>query len=65
MTAQENTVFSFDSDNTWMDTEDFNQSFVDEEQEILFIHFSKLGNKLAREVLAWRNHPEIRRWMYN
>ncbi|NRB51099.1 MAG: UDP-4-amino-4,6-dideoxy-N-acetyl-beta-L-altrosamine N-acetyltransferase [Saprospiraceae bacterium] len=65
MTGQENNLFSFDTEETWMNTADFHQSFVDEEQEILFIHFSKLGNKLAREVLAWRNHPEVRRWMYN
>lgn len=65
MTGQENNIFRFETDDSWMGTEDFHQSFVDEEQEILFIHFSKLDNKLAREVLAWRNHPEIRRWMYN
>ncbi|MBX2874891.1 MAG: UDP-4-amino-4,6-dideoxy-N-acetyl-beta-L-altrosamine N-acetyltransferase [Saprospiraceae bacterium] len=65
MTGQQNTILSFDASNAWMEPDDFHQSFVDEEQEILFIHFSKLDKKLAREVLAWRNHPEIRRWMYN
>lgn len=65
MTAQEDTIFDFDSSPGCMGPNDFHQSFVDEEQEILFIHFSKLDKQLAREVLAWRNHPEIRKWMYN
>lgn len=65
MTGHENTTLGFEADNVWMRQEDFHQSFVDEEQEILFIHFSKLDKDLARQVLAWRNHPEIRKWMYN
>lgn len=43
--------------------DELHQSFVDDEVE--FIHFSKLDKTLTWEVLAWRNHPEIRRWMYN
>ena len=65
MTGQENTIHGFRSDNVWLGPQDFHQSFVDEEQEIHFIHFSKLDKDLARQVLAWRNHPEIRKWMYN
>ncbi len=65
MTGQQNTILNFEADDAWARSDDFHQSFVDEEQEILFIHFSKLDKSLAREVLVWRNHPEVRRWMYN
>lgn len=65
MTGQEDTRLGFKADTICMGQADLHQSFVDEEQEILYIHFSKLDKDLARQVLAWRNHPEIRKWMYN
>ena len=61
MTMYENTVHSKYS-NLPISNE-LHQSFVDD--EVQFIHFSKLDKTLVWEVLAWRNHPEIRKWMYN
>lgn len=61
MTMYENTVHSKYS-NLPISNE-LHQSFVDD--EVQFIHFSKLDEALIWEVLAWRNHPEIRKWMYN
>lgn len=42
---------------------DFHQSFI--EKDILLLHFSELSPAQATTVLAWRNHPDIRKWMYN
>lgn len=61
MTMYENTVHSKYCNLPIYD--ELHQSFVDDEVE--FIHFSQLDKTLTWEVLAWRNHPEIRRWMYN
>ncbi len=61
MTMYENTVHSKYSNLPIYD--ELHQSFADDEIE--FIHFSQLDKTLTWEVLAWRNHPEIRRWMYN
>lgn len=63
MTGDEKSVFSFNSASSFHTFDHFHQSFVD--REVLFIHFSQLDEALAREVLAWRNHPEVRKWMYN
>lgn len=61
MTMYENTVHSKYANLPI--SKELHQSFVDD--EVQFIHFSQLDQTLIWEVLAWRNHPEIRKWMYN
>lgn len=63
MTGQERQAFKANLFSSCQQEAYFHRSFVDE--GILFIPFSELKESLAREVLAWRNHPEIRKWMYN
>lgn len=63
MTGRAETILNISNKDVYSQSDHFHQSFVDE--DLLFIHFSKLDRELAKEVLAWRNHPEIRKWMYN
>ncbi|MEM1318618.1 MAG: UDP-4-amino-4,6-dideoxy-N-acetyl-beta-L-altrosamine N-acetyltransferase [Bacteroidota bacterium] len=42
----------------------FNRTYSPNE-ELTFLSFTDLDREQSEMVWAWRNHPEIRRWMYN
>ena len=42
----------------------FHKSYYLEDKDVSFINFVDLSESECLEVLAWRNHPQLRRCMY-
>ncbi|MCK4442616.1 MAG: UDP-2,4-diacetamido-2,4,6-trideoxy-beta-L-altropyranose hydrolase, partial [Sulfurovaceae bacterium] len=62
-------MYSYLFRNGYLVLEKFNRerlkALIDIKSNIEFINFTELSSKDKKMILEWRNHPNIRKWMYN